>query len=316
MTAISTCRLLALEPADMLLGIELEPDPPDQVKLGFEEVDVVLLVLHQAFEQIARDVVLDAVAVGRRFLIKATGADLGGEVALDDFLDVLPDPQGIQHLHVGKPVEEQDAIGEPIGVMHLLDGFLAPLLGQLQQTPVVQHPKMQPILVDGGELAAQTLVEIFDDSCVALHDALSLPGPKLALEKQSGTLPSHITRSSNLMPKGPAGEAKDIEDSGDNFERKFAVDMPMRPGPAVRASGMAGLGASTERLVNDGFDAAGASATFGAATEAAIDLLGVAWKVFRGVDGITDIVVAEDVAGTDNHKDGGLTGDAEPMRYL
>jgi hypothetical protein len=118
------------------------------------------------------------------------------------------------------------------------------------------------------------------------------------------------------MPKGPAGEVKDIEDSGDNFERKFAVDMPMRPGLAVRASGMAGLGASTERLVNDGFDAAGASATFGAATEAAIDLLGVAWKVFRGVDGITDIVVAEDVAGTDNHKDGGLTGDAHAMRYL
>src|SRR5664279_4490682 len=64
------CRLmLALEPADMLLGIKLETDPPDQIELGFEEVDVMLLVLHQAFEQVARDVVLDAVAVGRRFLV-------------------------------------------------------------------------------------------------------------------------------------------------------------------------------------------------------------------------------------------------------
>src|ERR1700687_33300 len=177
MTAMSVVLMLALEPADMLLGVKLESDPPDHIELGFEEVDVVLLVLHQALEQIARDVILDAVAVGRRFLIKATGAHLGGEVALDDFLDVLADPQGIEHLHVGKPVEEQDAIGEAVGVVHLLDGFLAPLLGQLQQTPIVQHPIMQPILVDGGELAAQTLVEIFDDSCVALHDALSLPGP-------------------------------------------------------------------------------------------------------------------------------------------
>jgi hypothetical protein len=42
---------------------------------------------------------------------------------------------------------------------------------------------MQPILVDGGEFAAQTLIEIFNDSCVALHDALSLPGPMPALEK-------------------------------------------------------------------------------------------------------------------------------------
>jgi hypothetical protein len=79
---------------------------------------------------------------------------------------------------------------------------------------------------------------------------------------------------------------------------------------------MAGLGASTESLVNDGFDGAGASATFGATTEAAIDLLGITRKVFRDVDGTTDIVVAEDVAGTNNHKDGGLIGDAKPIRYL
>src|SRR5450432_2340325 len=45
--------VLALKPADMLLGVELKPDPPDQIKLGFEEIDVMLLVLHQAFEQIA-----------------------------------------------------------------------------------------------------------------------------------------------------------------------------------------------------------------------------------------------------------------------
>src|SRR5450631_617082 len=50
---------LAPEPADMLLGVKFEPDPPDQIELGFEEVDVVLLVLHQALEQIARDVILD-----------------------------------------------------------------------------------------------------------------------------------------------------------------------------------------------------------------------------------------------------------------
>jgi hypothetical protein len=67
---------------------------------------------------------------------------------------------------------------------------------------------------------------------------------------------------------------------------------------------MAGLGASTESLVNDGFDSAGAPAAFGAATEAAIDLLGIARKVFGDVDGTTDIVVADDVAGTNNHKEG------------
>src|SRR6266436_365424 len=117
--------VLALEPADMLLGVEFKPDPPDQIKLGFEEVDVMLLVLHQALEQIARHVILDAVAVGCRFLVKRAGGNLGGEIAFDDFLDVLADPQGIQHLHVGKSVEEQNPVGEFVRVLHLLDGFLA-----------------------------------------------------------------------------------------------------------------------------------------------------------------------------------------------
>ena len=45
---------------------------------------------------------------------------------------------------------------------------------------------MQPVLVDGGELAAQALVEIVDDFWVALHGALRilrLDGPKLYLER-------------------------------------------------------------------------------------------------------------------------------------
>jgi len=39
----------------------------------------------------------------------------------------------------------------------------------------MQQPEMQPILVDGGEVAAQSRVEVADDFCVALHDALALP---------------------------------------------------------------------------------------------------------------------------------------------
>ncbi len=102
---------------------------------------------------------------------------LGGEVALDDLFHVLADPQGIEHLHVGKAVEEQDAVGEAIGVLHLLDRFLAPDLGHLQQAPIVEKPVVQPVLVDGGELVAQALVEIIDDFRVALHGALQWLGP-------------------------------------------------------------------------------------------------------------------------------------------
>lgn len=90
--------------------------------------------------------------------------------------------------------------------------------------------------------------------------------------------------------------------SGSCFEGKLANDVPMRHDLAVRASRMTSLGASSESLIDDGLDGARASATFGAATKTAINLFGIARKEFRGTDGAADIVVAKDVAGTNNHE--------------
>ena len=72
----------------------------------------------------------------------------------------------------------------------------------------------------------------------------------------------------------------------------------------VRTAGAAGLGTGAQRLVDDGLDGARAAAAFSTAAEAAVDLLGIAGKVFCGLDGTTDIMVAEDVTGTDNHETG------------
>jgi len=58
-------RIVVADIADMLLFVKLDSDALDEIKLGFEEVDVMLLVLHDALEQVTRNVVLDAVAVGR-----------------------------------------------------------------------------------------------------------------------------------------------------------------------------------------------------------------------------------------------------------
>jgi hypothetical protein len=88
---------------------------------------------------------------------------------------------------------------------------------------------------------------------------------------------------------------------GGGFERESGVDVRFRHGVAMRTTGTAGLGASAQSLLNDALDGAGAPATFGAAAEAAVKLLGVARKTFRGADGTADIVVGEDVAGTNNH---------------
>ena len=82
--------------------------------------------------------------------------------------------------------------------------------------------------------------------------------------------------------------------------------MTMRLGVslAVRAAGAAGLGAGAKRFVDDGLDGACAAAAFGAAAEAAVDLLRMARQVAGCADSIADIMVAEDVTGTDNHETG------------
>jgi hypothetical protein len=38
--------------ADMMLRVELEAELGDKIELGFEEIDVVLLVRHQLLEQV------------------------------------------------------------------------------------------------------------------------------------------------------------------------------------------------------------------------------------------------------------------------
>ena len=114
---------------------------------------------------------------------------------------------------------------------------------------------------------------------------------------------SHYAQEQPSAEAGQTGKAIDIGGSGGG-ERKFGMGIWFRAGLAVRTSGTAGLGAGTERLVNNGLDGARASAAFGAATEAAIDLLGIARKLFSRTDGVADIVVAEDVAGTNNHENG------------
>lgn len=85
---------------------------------------------------------------------------------------------------------------------------------------------------------------------------------------------------------------------------------------AVRTAQATGFGAGAKRFVDDGLDGAGAATAFGAATEAAVDLLWMTRQITGGADGIADIEVAEDVAGTDDHEVGGPIGDAWIIQIL
>src|SRR5260221_10044502 len=80
---------------DVVLRIELDAQLLHQVKLRFQEVDVMLLVLHQLFEQVAGHVVARAMAMSRRLLVKRARRNLGLEIAIEDLFHVLTDVQRI-----------------------------------------------------------------------------------------------------------------------------------------------------------------------------------------------------------------------------
>jgi hypothetical protein len=75
---------------------------------------------------------------------------------------------------------------------------------------------------------------------------------------------------------------------------------------AVRTARAAGLGAGTQGVLNDGLVGARAPTAFGTAAEAAVNLFGIPGKVFRAIDRTADIVVGQDVTGTNNHENKGL----------
>jgi hypothetical protein len=76
----------------------------------------------------------------------------------------------------------------------------------------------------------------------------------------------------------------------------------IRDGLVMPAAGKAAIDAGAERLLDDRGDGPRTTATFGAATETAINLLGIPGKLVRIGDGMPDVVVAQDVTGTNNHE--------------
>jgi hypothetical protein len=82
-------------------------------------------------------------------------------------------------------------------------------------------------------------------------------------------------------------------------------------GMAMRAARAAGLGTGAERFIDDGLDGTRAAAAFCVAAEAAIELLGIARQVPSRVNGAADIIVAQDVTGTDDHEVGRPNSDAD-----
>ena len=100
----------------------------------------------------------------------------GWDRGLELLAQRLADTQREQPLVVGQPVEQEDAVGDPLRVVHLLERLFTGVLRELGEPPVVLHLRVQEILVDRGELTGELLVEQLQDIGIALHGSSSGSG--------------------------------------------------------------------------------------------------------------------------------------------
>ena len=103
---------------------------------------------------------------------------VGDYVSRELFADILEseeehidwiETQLAEVLEVRQALEEEDAFRQLVGVLHLVDGLVVLVLREFLQSPVLQHPGVQEILVDRDELVVERLVQVLDDLRIALH---------------------------------------------------------------------------------------------------------------------------------------------------
>src|SRR5687767_16039549 len=103
----SAVRGLRLE-----LNIVLQPHRLDHVELLLERVDMLLLILQYLGQQVAADIIADALAMLDRLAQLGQRLELQLEIGVEHLLDRLADAEPPETLEIGQALEEEDALGE------------------------------------------------------------------------------------------------------------------------------------------------------------------------------------------------------------
>src|SRR5690606_5880865 len=104
-----------------------------------------------------------------RFLVGGAGVILAGQVGFEHFADILADAQWRKRLKIWMAFEEDDALDQAVGMLHLFDRLLALLLGKLGITPIFQKAVVKPVLVNSTELQKERVIKPLDDLYIAFH---------------------------------------------------------------------------------------------------------------------------------------------------
>src|SRR5215217_2947843 len=157
--------------ADLLGQVQALAELVDGGQLGLPPVDVALLLGDHRGQELPRPLVADLDAGGHVPVQVTHGRPLQLDGQADLLDRGLADPDRAQALQVGVAVQVEDAVDQLLAVAHLLHGDLAVALGQALVAPVGAHPGVEEVLVDGGQLEGQVLVEELENARVALQGA-------------------------------------------------------------------------------------------------------------------------------------------------
>jgi len=98
----------------------------------------------------------------------------------------------VQVLEIRKTFQEQDAVDQHVGVLHLADRLVIGDLAEALEAPVVVHPRVQEVLVDRRQLVGEHRVQQLDDRRFALHGALLEVGFGTTVNRPAGGRNSYV----------------------------------------------------------------------------------------------------------------------------
>jgi hypothetical protein len=128
-------------------------------QLRLEPIDMRFLARQDMHKEILGAVIaivsakLDAVIEARN------GLHLDSKVELELLGNLLANVDFAEALYIGYTLEKEDSLDELVGMFHLVDRFFANSLGETVITPVFAHLRMKKVLIDGGKLAGEDIVQ-------------------------------------------------------------------------------------------------------------------------------------------------------------
>src|SRR5438552_2775226 len=120
-------------------------------------------------EEIARDEISDSLAMRDRLAQPREAGLFEAQITFEDLAHILADQELVEVLQIGQAVEEQDALDQLVGVLHLVERGVVLAVAELCDAPMAQHPRMQKILIDRGQLVLEHRIQMLDDGLVAPH---------------------------------------------------------------------------------------------------------------------------------------------------